>query len=131
VFGLAPGPADGIIHLRFKQLLMGVDLTRVCAPDGPVPAGWVLHEGTDGADEMVGSGANELFRGRMGNDRISGRGGDDILCGDTGSDVLRGGDGNDLLLGGRGKDRLIGGAGEDRGIDLDAATKRLGIEFRD
>ncbi len=131
VFGLAPGLADGIVHLRFKQLLMNVDVTRVCAPGGPVPTGWILHEGTDGADVMVGSGVNELFRGRMGDDRISGRGGDDILCGDAGTDVLRGGEGNDLLLGGRGKDRLVGGVGEDRGIDLDVGTTWVGIESRD
>ncbi|WP_051098309.1 calcium-binding protein [Sporichthya polymorpha] len=129
-FGIAPAQADGIIHLRFTQLLLGVDITRVCAPDGPVPDGWVLQEGTDGDDVLAGSNANDLIRGRLGDDRISGGGGHDILCGDAGADVLRGGGGNDLLIGGRGRDRLDGGAGEDRGIDVDSTTWRGGIETR-
>ncbi|MBA3744732.1 calcium-binding protein, partial [Sporichthya sp.] len=130
-FGLAPGMADGIIQLRFKAVLLGVDISRVCEPGGPVPAGWLLQEGTDGADVLVGTDGNDLIRGRLGTDRISAKGGDDILCGDAAADVLRGGPGNDLLLGGRGRDRLDGGAGQDRGLDLDPATERIGSEFRD
>jgi hypothetical protein len=128
IFGIAPKSADGIIQLRFKRLLMDVDVARVCAPDGPVPPGWVLREGSDGDDVLVGSDANDLIRGRFGRDRIDGRGGDDILCGDAGADVLRGGDGNDVLIGGGGRDKLNGGLGADRGIDVDANTVRVRVE---
>jgi Ca2+-binding RTX toxin-like protein len=128
LFGVAPKAANGLIELRFKRLLMDVDVTRVCDPDGPVPPGWILREGSDGDDVLIGSSANDLIRGRFGRDRIDGRGGDDILCGDAGADVLRGGDGNDVLIGGGGRDKLNGGLGADRGIDADPHTVRIRVE---
>ncbi len=76
----------------------------------------------DGADRVVGNGADNVLRlggnsdvarGRGGDDRILGEDGHDRLFGNGGDDVLSGGDALDILLGGGGADRLLGGIGND------------------
>jgi Ca2+-binding RTX toxin-like protein len=66
--------------------------------------------GSQGDDEMVGTGPRELYFRGVG---FSGAGGNDTLRGDQGDDGLDGGEGNDLLLGGQGADGLSGGPGDD------------------
>ncbi|WP_417515823.1 Ig-like domain-containing protein [Marinobacter sp.] len=60
--------------------------------------------GTEQADDLQGSAANELIRGYDG---------DDVLDGGAGNDYLLGGAGNDILIGGSGDDVLTGGVGAD------------------
>ncbi len=59
---------------------------------------------TNGADVILGTGADES---------INGLGGDDLICGGGGNDLLFGGDGDDTLSGEQGLDYLEGGAGID------------------
>ncbi|WP_414470843.1 calcium-binding protein [Microvirga sp. M2] len=68
------------------------------------PEGATMVVGTDAADTIAGSGADEL---------ILGGDGADTLSGGAGRDLLLGGAGNDTLLGGAGDDVLVGGAGND------------------
>ncbi len=64
-------------------------------------------------DDITGSAASNILRGRGGDDTIAGLGGDDTLRGDQGDDYLNGGEGADVLLGGADNDTLNGGLGND------------------
>ncbi|WP_425404060.1 VCBS domain-containing protein [Hwanghaeella sp.] len=70
--------------------------------------------GSDFADTLIGSDADNFLRGGGGNDVIEGGAGDDILRGEGGDDVLIGGDGDDSLQARSGNDTMTGGAGADR-----------------
>ncbi len=81
------------------------------------------HNGTAGADFLLGSiladdlgggSGNDSLVGGMGADRLSGGIGDDVAKGGMQNDTLQGGDGNDLLQGGNDADVLQGDAGNDR-----------------
>lgn len=69
--------------------------------------------GTEGNDDLAGTGGPDVICGKGGNDKLSGNGGEDILLGGPGGDRLDGGGGDDVLLGGAGDDRLSGGPGMD------------------
>lgn len=70
--------------------------------------------GGNGADSLVGTGADERLDGGNGADILVGAAGSDTLDGGNGADELRGGAGLDSLSGGNGSDLLDGGAGDDR-----------------
>jgi Ca2+-binding RTX toxin-like protein len=55
-------------------------------------------DGSDQADSLTGSAADELLRGFEGNDILVGGEGDDILFGGEGDDTLSGGLGNDSFV---------------------------------
>lgn len=82
---------------------------------GPVTRGIYIAPdiGTNEADRIIGSSANNIQMGLGGNDRLSGGAGDDQLMGGDGRDSLSGGAGTDMLDGGAGRDVLKGGAGND------------------
>lgn len=93
------------------------------------------YSGTEGADQMVGTGAADVFNGLGGDDTLYGYGGNDVLSGgsgddtaygDQGNDVLNGGSGNDKLYAGEGDDTLFGGTGNDT---LNAGMGHNVIEF--
>jgi Ca2+-binding RTX toxin-like protein len=78
--------------------------------------------GTEGNDNLYGTGANDLIGGLGGNDQIYGNGGNDYLEGNGGNDSIYGASANDYIDGGAdndtiygngGLDTLIGGAGND------------------
>ena len=69
--------------------------------------------GTQGNDELVGSAAGEIIRGREGDDTIRGAGGDDYINGNAGNDFVNGNQGRDDVKGGSGDDELHGGADDD------------------
>jgi Ca2+-binding RTX toxin-like protein len=89
------------------------------------------YVGTDDADTISASGADDVIRGLGGDDAIDaaggsdtvyagngddsvlGRGGADLLYGEAGDDNLQGGSGADILYGGQGSDDLAGNAGND------------------
>lgn len=75
--------------------------------------------GTEGADTLDGSSADEILRGLGGADVLRGNGGNDVLSGGEGDDRLEGGDGNDELHGDGGNDELLGGMGDDSLYDLE------------
>lgn len=71
-------------------------------------------EGSNGADNLKGTIADDTILGRGGKDWIDAQVGNDNLNGGDGDDNLNGGDGNDTLNGGIGsQDRVAGGAGSD------------------
>jgi Ca2+-binding RTX toxin-like protein len=73
----------------------------------------ILTRGSEGADNLIGFGTDDVLRGL---------GGDDTLAGSSGSDRLEGGSGNDTLYGETGNDTLVGGADTDTldgGLDND------------
>ena len=69
--------------------------------------------GTNGNNDLYGTGGVDLIRGFRGQDFLFGFNGDDTLDGGAGADQLFGGGGNDLIDGGDGYDLLYGGAGDD------------------
>jgi Ca2+-binding RTX toxin-like protein len=75
--------------------------------------------GTNSADNLLGTIGNDIINGGNGDDTIYGGAGDDRLYGGNGNDVLYGdglmdgGAGNDYLEGGNGNDTLYGGNGID------------------
>ena len=69
--------------------------------------------GTDRADNMVGTDADEIIFGGALRDKIDGGAGDDQIFGEGGRDVLMGGDGDDLINGGSLNNNAFGGAGSD------------------
>jgi Ca2+-binding RTX toxin-like protein len=75
------------------------------------------------ADQLTGSGENDILdafagadtiRGRVGSDSLSGGDGADFLNGNEGFDTVQGGNGDDTLRGGKNGDVLRGGAGNDQ-----------------
>lgn len=70
-------------------------------------------EGTNAADNLVGTGGGDEITGLQGGDTLSGRAGDDSLEGGNGSDKLFGEADDDSLSGDNGDDQLTGGEGDD------------------
>jgi Ca2+-binding RTX toxin-like protein len=68
-------------------------------------------QGTEGPDDLVGSGGGDVMFGYGGSDRLRGASGHDCLLGGSGNDTLQGEAGNDRLTGGSGRDLLVGGPG--------------------
>jgi len=73
------------------------------SPDGTIPAGQNL-DGTEFADQLIGT---------AGDDMIGGLGGADTIWGGAGADHISGGDGDDWLYGEWGNDTIDGGSGLD------------------
>ncbi|MEL6111819.1 MAG: spondin domain-containing protein [Pseudomonadota bacterium] len=81
-------------------------------------------DGTDGADRIFGSNADDIVQAGAGNDNVnSGAGWDQIFAGD-GNDFVTTGDGNDEVVAGNGNDFVGGGAGVDT-IFGDGGNDRL------
>jgi Tol biopolymer transport system component len=70
--------------------------------------------GTDGEDELDGTGDKDVIAAYDGADEVNGKGGKDTICGGKDDDVVRGAGGNDKLFGEGGGDTLIGGVGKDK-----------------
>ena len=84
---------------------------------------------TEGADNVVGTAANDVFAALGGNDTVLGLAGNDVLDGGLGNDSLNGGDGADTLYGGDSNDSLTGANNDDwleGGAGNDALTGGLG-----
>jgi Ca2+-binding RTX toxin-like protein len=98
----------------------------------------VVCNGTEQADDLVGTSRNNIMNGLGGNDILTLNGGDDEAYGGAGNDklfgegghdrVMSGGDGHDLIEGHTGRDGLIGGTGDDV---LDAVRFEEGFPERD
>jgi Ca2+-binding RTX toxin-like protein len=69
--------------------------------------------GTDGADQLKGTGERNVIQGHDGGDTVVALRDGDLVCGSAGRDTLRGNKGRDTLIGGRGNDTLNGGPGTD------------------
>jgi Ca2+-binding RTX toxin-like protein len=69
--------------------------------------------GTQGNDNITGSGGPDKIIAKKGNDTVNALGGDDRVSGGRGTDTLNGDDGNDSLWGGADNDTLNGGLGDD------------------
>lgn len=76
--------------------------------------------GSENADSLLGSSADEIFRVLNGDDTVSAYGGDDVLDGGAGNDELSGGSGNDVYLFDRayGQDRVIDTLGDGSKLDI-------------
>ena len=109
-----------------KDVLDACSITQWEFADGrvltPAEINKLLHQGTDGNDEirgddtdniMAGWAGNDTLHGYDGNDEMDGGDGDDYLYGDSGDDQLYGGNGNDKLHGFNDNDVLNGGSGND------------------
>ena len=72
--------------------------------------------GTDGGDELNGSGNRDAIFGEGGNDDLRALASKDCVKGGTGNDDIRGGAGVDVLKGGVGNDDIRGGAGKDEAL---------------
>lgn len=108
------GDADTQVFLVDVQSHNGLDAELV--EDGQLLAMFVEEPfliGTNGGDDLFGSGASEKLEGKNGNDTAFAGSGEDELLGGNGEDELHGGAGNDTLQGGNGKDRLFGDSGND------------------
>ena len=84
----------------------GADLIRGTAADEQILA-------LGGADNVRAGDGNDFVDGGEGADRIRGGDGDDELFGAGGADDIRGEDGDDFIRGGDGSDRIRGGDGAD------------------
>ena len=117
-------PGDEIRHVAAVSshagMTSGAGLsTSVTGPISGLPR---LIEGTDYADDLLGSASADQIWGYGGDDFIDGLGGNDTLYGGEGSDYIDGSDGSDVIYGdwtssgsvNPGPDTLIGGSGDDR-----------------
>jgi Tol biopolymer transport system component len=102
-------------HVRFSSCAEQVEIVDLSGRVlyGVTPCG---HNGTRGADLIVGTPGPDYAFGRDGADRIFGGLGDDRLFG---------GNGADRLYGGAGRDRIEAGAGADRIGVSDGAPDRV------
>jgi Ca2+-binding RTX toxin-like protein len=72
--------------------------------------------GTNGIDDLAGTGRADTISARAGDDRLYGAGGADTLTGGDGTDEIIDGPGRDVLKGSDGPDNLIG-HGRDTSFD--------------
>ncbi|NEN96553.1 MAG: endonuclease/exonuclease/phosphatase, partial [Moorea sp. SIO3I7] len=95
-------------------LAFGLDLDTIQSPTAIVETTSEIN-GTQGADQLIGTIDADLINGFDGNDTIAGGLGNDILFGGDGDDILRG-DSNSKSAGGKagGDDIIYGGSGSDR-----------------
>ncbi len=104
--------------------------------DGPEPIVWsqsdleqlfVVSQGSEGDDKLLGWAGNDLMRGEAGNDLLDAGAGQNLLFGGEGDDLLKvsstatynhfdGGAGNDTLIGSHNSDTYVFGAGS--GVDV-------------
>ena len=80
--------------------------------EGEIRGQWICIA-DDLANNVAGTGGDDILPGLDGNDTVNGFGGDDALTGGELRDRLTGGNGSDTLEGGAGKDLLRGDAGQD------------------
>lgn len=81
-----------------------------------------IFMGTEFDDTATGFGGNDTFDGFGGADTLYGGGGADVLSGGADDDYIEGGNNGDDLFGDEGEDRIFGGLGADDiygGDDLD------------
>ncbi|MBK6631939.1 MAG: hypothetical protein IPG33_13485 [Betaproteobacteria bacterium] len=85
--------------------------------------------GTDGDDDLQGTGLNDVMFGQAGNDVLDGGAGNDVLSGGEGDDALNGGTGGDVLAGGDGADIYVfnSGSGNDSLADAGGGRIELGM----
>ncbi|MGB3210143.1 MAG: hypothetical protein WBB19_05490, partial [Desulforhopalus sp.] len=72
-----------------------------------------VNTGTAAAEQVIGTGGNDLLKGLAGDDQLFGLSGNDWLLGGDDNDYLDGGAGDDVQLGEGGNDQLGGDAGND------------------
>ena len=78
-------------------------------------------QGTDDAEQILGSANGELIYAEGGDDFVKGLGGNDVIYGGDGNDIIEGNAGNDIIYGGNnnyadddnGNDTIKGGFGDD------------------
>ena len=102
---MAAATAGTTINLYFNTHTSGF-------PGGEIRGQWVCIA-DDFANNVAGTGGNDILPGLGGNDTVNGFGGADDLAGGDLRDRLTGGNGNDTLDGGTGKDFIRGDAGQD------------------
>jgi hypothetical protein len=108
--------ADGRFVVGWTDWSESADDTSEDAVRGQIfdPRGAVTLNGSEAADQFVGTAFGDTLRGSLGADSLRGEGGDDTLEGEEDNDTLFGGLGNDRLFGGSENDALYGEAGSDR-----------------
>lgn len=92
------GPGVDLLDLRNMFDPMRVDLAEGTGRGGGARYAFRRFENVDGgneADDIVGTGGDNVIRGAGGNDTVRGRGGDDAIFGDDGNDSAYGGNGRD------------------------------------
>lgn len=89
--------------------------------------------GTNNADRLSGSSANQTIKGLQGNDSISGYRGNDDVVGGRGDDAVYGGLGDDQVYGNQNNDYVEGDYGHDyinTGDGSDKVAARDGYKDR-
>ncbi len=129
---------DGDLSLSFDQV---GEMHRVVLAKAAVSGERLLFRGDAAANNITGSGGDDLLSGLAGHDTLKGLGGDDeltgawgndVLSGNRGDDALAGDQGDDWLSGGTGRDTLVGGGGSDKllgGGGADALVGQAGDDF--
>jgi Ca2+-binding RTX toxin-like protein len=128
---ISPAPDEfGYVDGYFVDLVDG-ELKRWFEPIVSPAVGFENVSGSQGDDQISGTGDVNILAGEEGHDFISGGSGNDLLLGDgsirfadgqvvvtetgvgSGGDVLHGEDGDDRIVGGAGEDFMTGGVGND------------------
>jgi Ca2+-binding RTX toxin-like protein len=85
--------------------------------------------GTNGNDNLLGTGGADVIRLYDGIDGAQGKGGNDRICGDNGADAgLNGDGGNDIIRGGGGNDHAFSGGDGDDWVFGDAGDDVIGAD---
>jgi Ca2+-binding RTX toxin-like protein len=117
------GPGGGTDTLNFSGSNSGVSVNLGVTGNQTVNGNLTLNltaaevenlTAGNGADTLIGNGANNTLTGGNGDDALDGGGGNDTLSGGNGNDLLQGGAGVDTLTAGAGNDTLVGGSGNDQ-----------------
>jgi Ca2+-binding RTX toxin-like protein len=121
--------ADGVDGVMFNRAgsAVVVNLATGTATDGDGGTDKLFNiesaSGTNYADILTGSAADNMLSGRYGNDTLDGGAGNDTLYGDEGNNSMLGGLGDDQLISNGARDTVDGGAGDDEVI--------LALKFED
>ena len=103
-------PAPGSLTIGAGNTAILKGSTVYFDPNAPKPN---RIFGTDGGDNLKGSGGTDYIYGMDGNDEIHGDKGSDVIEGGNGDDVIYGGDGHDHMFGDDGDDIFHSGYGKD------------------
>ena len=112
-WSFTPAPGDTTDVTFTYDVTDGLATVAQTASMDLVPLVGSTINGTNGADNLVGTPGNDTINGFGGNDVINARAGNDIIDGGNGQDLIRANAGNDIVSGGRGIDTIFGQDGDD------------------
>ena len=76
------------IILAQNTIIFQVSADTIFCPNAPSSDGYLICNGTNSADSLIGTVGQDIINGFGGNDKILGKSGNDIIFGGAGNDTI-------------------------------------------